>query len=318
MASIVAYMDVREGAITLPSRFVVAEARRVADAAGATVYALLPLGPVPQAQIEELAAAVSAAGADRVLCSSDELLAGPALDITHGALLAQVAERLHPRLILFPAGGVGVELGPPLAIRIGAAYVPRAAIDIREEERTPDPPSQRVLLQRWRAAGDVQRVVDVEDIEHAVVATLAAGAPRTTYGESFSEIEMLPCPEPKYGRPRELASVQDPNADVALCSFMILSALPASPALQAKLPPGTVVTVIGSSLDAAAEAACPHQLMTLSDGSRPGPSAVQSPWLAPGAERLRLDSAAPDPEGEMAGLAEALERLAASSKKVPA
>lgn len=315
MASIVAYMEVREGAITLPSRFVVAEARRVADAAGATVYALLPLGPVPQAKIDELAAAVSAAGADRVLCSSDELLSGPALDITHGALLTQIAERLHPRLFLFPAGGVGVELGPPLAVRIGAAYVPRAAIDIREEERTPDPPSQRVLLQRWRVAGDAQRMVDVEDIEHPVVATLAARATTPSYGEAFSEIEMLPCPEPQHGRPRELASTPDLNAAIAICCSMILSPVPASPSLQSKLPPATVVLAVGETSAAAVEAACPDQLLTLSDASQPRPA--PSFWLAPGAGHLRLDSVPPAPGEELAELVAAMERLKAGDTKVP-
>lgn len=312
MASIVAYMEVRGGAITLPSRFVVAEARRIADAAGATVYAVLPLGPVPQAKIDELAAAVSAAGADRILCSSDERLAGPALDITHGALLTQIAERLHPRLFLFPAGGVGVELGPSLAVRIGATYVPRAAIDIREEERTPDPPSQRVLLQRWRAAGDAQRMVDVEDIERTVVATLAGRMTNPPYGEALSEIEMLPCPEPAHGRPRELASAPDLNADVALCCSMIFAPAPASPTLQAKLPAATVVVVVDETSAAAVESACPDQLLTLSHASQPPAPGL---WLAPGAQQLRLEGTLA-PEAELAELVAAMERLMTSPTKV--
>jgi electron transfer flavoprotein alpha subunit len=214
MASIVAYIELREGAITPSSRFVVAEARRVADVVGATVYALLTVGEIEQARIDRLAAEVSAAGADRVLCSSAQALAGPVLDVTHGALLAQVAGHLCPVILLFPAGGVGAELGPPLAVRIGAAYLANASIDVRVEDRAPDPTSQRVVLTRWRAARDGQRRIDVADLERPVVASLGSGPVPPALGEPYAEVEMIPCPDPGPTAPRLLGSEVDMDAAV--------------------------------------------------------------------------------------------------------
>ncbi|MBN2575773.1 MAG: hypothetical protein JXP73_14500 [Deltaproteobacteria bacterium] len=211
MASIVSYIELREGKVTGPSRFAVSEARRVADAAGATVYALLTVGPLPQAEIDQLASEISAAGADRILCSSAESLAGPALHFSHGPLLAQVAEHLRPLLLLFPAGGVGTELGPPLAVRLGAAYLANASIEIVAEERVPEPASQRVVLLRWRAARDGRRRIDVGDFERPVVASLADGQAAAPLGEPSAEVEMISCPEPRPAGPRWLGSDPDPS-----------------------------------------------------------------------------------------------------------
>ena len=272
MASIVAYIEVRESAMTNPSRFVVAEARRIADAAGATVYALLTLGSCSHVEIDQLAAQVSAAGADRILCSSDEILAGVPLDVTHGMLLAQIAERLRPLLFLFPAGGVGIELGPPLAVRIGAAYFPHASIDVRAEDRMPEAASQRIVLHRWRAARDGQRRVDVADLERPVVATLAAATVSRPLGEPCAEVEMLPCPEPKYARPRELTSeITAEDSEVELCSAMVLSAAPVSPAirsaLNADLAPGTVLVVDGEAEPVSLHAASPNEIFIVSSAT---------------------------------------------------
>jgi len=210
MASIVAYIELRAGKITRPSRFVVAEARRVADSAGATVYALLTVGPLPQGDIDQLASQISAAGADRILCASAAALAGPPLDLSHGALLAQIAEHLRPLLFLFPAGGTGVELGPPLAVRLGAAYLANASIAVVPEERAPEPASQRVVLSRRRAAGDGLRRIDVGDFERPVVAGLATGPVPEARGERSAEVEMISCPEPAPAGPRCLGSEPDP------------------------------------------------------------------------------------------------------------
>lgn len=266
MASIVAYIEVREGTITQPSLFGVCEARRIARAVGATVYAFLPVGAISHLQIDPLAEQISAAGADRILCCSHETLDGPAFDLSHGPVLAQLADHLRPLLFLFPAGGAGAQLGPPLAIRLGAAYVPHARIEIHDAiERLPEPRSQRVLVMRWRAAGDSLRRIDVGDLERPVVAVLQSGLPRGDLGEAYAEVEMLPCPTassdafPLVGaRPDPAASLETsatlvcvPAATSTEDLERLLAELPEgsdlgtadNPALSRAMPEGVVLVV---------------------------------------------------------------------------
>jgi electron transfer flavoprotein alpha subunit len=230
MASIVAYIEVREGAISPSSLFAIGESRRIAEAAGATVYGFLALGPVEQAHIDRLAEQASAAGADRVLCSSNVALAGPPLDITHGPVLGQLADHLRPMLFLFPAGGAGVELGPPLAIRIGAAYVPGATVDIRCLDTGSTAMTRRILVTRWRAAGDAARRIDVGDLERPVVAVLTAGSGSGYVGESCAEVETIPCPAPRHPDVRILGTENDPSAAVESCSTLVCVSAATEPA----------------------------------------------------------------------------------------
>jgi hypothetical protein len=319
MASIVAYIEVREGAMTSPSRFVVAEARRIADAAGATVYALLTLGPCSHVEIDQLAAQVSAAGADRILCSSDEILAGVPLDVTHGMLLAQIAERLRPLLFLFPAGGVGIELGPPLAVRIGAAFFPHASIDVRAEDRMPEAASQRIVLHRWRAARDGQRRIDVADLERPVVVTLAAATISRPLGEACAEVEMLPCPEPKVARPRNLASeITADDNDVELSSAMVWSAEPVSPAMQsalrADLPPETVLVVDGEATPVSLLATSPSEIFIVASGGKPDDVFLRS--QTPGAKVTRAGLPGHGSAAALEDLAAAIARARPARTKV--
>lgn len=252
MASILAYIEVREGAITDQSRFAMAEARRVADGAGATVYGLLAVGPKSHVEIDALAEVVSSAGADRVLCSSDPSLAGPPLDATHGALLAHIADHLRPVLILFPAGGSGVQLGPPLAVRIGAAYMPAAGIDVVPEPRDPDPPSQRVIVRRWRASRDGLRKIDVGDLERPVVAVLTAGEGSKSPSASYAEVEIMPCPEPHHPGVSLLGAIPDVWANVESAPRLLWVTAEMDGQvrgrLRAALPPSTGL-VVGRDFD---------------------------------------------------------------------
>jgi hypothetical protein len=289
MASIVAYIEVREGAITQPSLFAIRESRRIAQTAGATVYAFLPVGAISHGQIDQLAEQISAAGADRILCSSDESLAGPALDPTHGALLAQLAEHLRPLLFLFPAGGAGLALGPPLAIRIGAAYVPAASIEIHAAGHAApgctrfvlaaEEPSHRVLVTRWRAAGDGLRRIDVGDLERPVIAVLRAGVSGEGLGESYAEVEMLPCPTANRPECRVLRSEADSSAQVELCSTLVCvpAATTASDldALRAELPAGVCVC---SEADGALPRATPDAVLFV--GLDPARFALRSTVVA--------------------------------------
>jgi len=288
MASIVVYIELRAGAVTRPSRFAVAEARCVADRAGATVYALFTVGALAQSAIDQIAAEVSAAGADRILCSSAEALGGPPLDLTHGGLLAQVAAHLRPLLFLFPAGGSGTELGPLLAVRIGAAYLANATIDIVADTSAGDPPMERVLLSRWRAAGDAQRRVDVGELERPVVASLACGSVPALLGEPYAEVEMLPCPEPTHSGPRVLSSVPDPAAVAELGSALIWSDEPLAGAASplSEVPPG-VALVVSDTLDASTlEGVSPAEVYLCAPLS--GNQARTVALLTPGARVLRV------------------------------
>jgi len=291
MASIVAYIELREGAITNPSRFVVAEARRIADSAGATVFALLMVGPLAQMEMDKLASEISAAGADRILCSSADTLDGPALDVTHGALLAQVAEHLRPLLFLFPAGGAGVHLGPPLSVRIGAAFMANASLEVHAEDRTPEPASQRVLLSRCRAARDGQRRIDVGDLERPVVASLASGTFPPPAGEPYAEVEMVPCPDVKFPEARVVDSEVDPAADLELCQGMVWTdktyTAKARMDLRAELPSGTWLVTADEAASAAIQVAAPRELLVLPASSAEG----ILPLLAPGSTVTHVQSA---------------------------
>ena len=191
MASIVAYTETRDALITAPSRFVLAEARRIADDLGATVYALLALGPVPPEGLAALAGEVGTAGADRILCCADEALAGPSSDATHGPLLIAVAERLRPSLVLFPERGTGLQLGRPLAERMGAAFLPDSSIEILAAT---DAELAQVVVRCATDDHGGERTVKVHETERTVVVELRAGYAPPALGEPASEMEMLSYP----------------------------------------------------------------------------------------------------------------------------
>ncbi|HEX7500912.1 MAG TPA: hypothetical protein VF524_11505 [Polyangia bacterium] len=289
MASIVAYIELREGAITRPSRFVVAEARRIADSAGATVFALLTVGPLAQIQMDRLASEISAAGADRILCSSSDALGEPALDATHGALLAQVAEHLRPVLFLFPAGGTGVQLGPPLAVRIGAAYMANASIAVSAEGREPAPDSQRVILSKWRAARDGLRKIDVGDLERPVVASLISGSFPPPAGQPYAEVEMVPCPDAKFPEARVIDSELDPAAEIELCAAVVWSGRSgesAKAALRTELPASACLVTVDEA-ESPAPAAVPQHCFVLP--SAHSSLTVPLPWMASQSLLTRVD-----------------------------
>jgi electron transfer flavoprotein alpha subunit len=191
MASIIAYTETRDTAITAASRFAVAEARRVADDLGATVYAILALGPTNTDQLATLAGEVGTAGADRILCCSDEALAGPPLDATHGALLATVAERLRPIMVLFPEGETGPKLGPALADRMNAAFLGNSALAIQVAIDL-EPAQLLVRCQQGNPLG--LRLVNLREFERPVIVTLLDGPAPPALGEPASEMEMLSYP----------------------------------------------------------------------------------------------------------------------------
>lgn len=298
MASIVAYIELREGGITPPSWCTVGEARRIAQAVGATVYAFLPVGPMSHVKIDALAEQISAAGADRIVCSSDETLAGPALDATHGPVLAQIAEHLRPLIFLFPAGGVGLQLGPPLAIRIGAAYAPAARIELSPARPDDDSPSRRVIVERCRAKGDGLRRIDVGDFERPVVVELTSAALPQRLGEPYAEVDMVPCPAAKPATIRLLETEVDEGAPFETCASLIY--LPAA-------TPESELNALRAALPA-------NACVCRDDPAEPCRATPEAVLLLPGAE-LRRQVAAPtantiaNVSGTPADLAAALDRL---------
>jgi len=191
MASIIAYTEIQHAAITGPSRFALAEARRIADDLGATVYALLALGPTAPDELTALAGEVGIAGADRILCCSDDALKGPSQDATHGPLLASVAERLKPTLVLFPEGESGPQLGPPLAERMGATFMPCSTLEILAAT---DLQLAQVVVRCGEASRGQEHIVGLHEIGRPVVVTLCAGETSRALGEPAAEMEMLSYP----------------------------------------------------------------------------------------------------------------------------
>jgi hypothetical protein len=280
MASIVAFIELRGGLVTRPSRHLLGESRRVADRVGATVYALFTVGEIGQTRIDQIATELSAAGADRILCSSAAQLGGPALDATHGGLLAQVAEHLRPLLFLFPAGGVVSQLGPLLAVRIGAAYLPNASLEVSADQATPI--CDRVVLSRWRAAHDGQRRVDIKELERPVVASLGCGVLPPALGEPYAEVEMLPYPESGHHGCSLREATDDPTAASEVCSAMVWTAAPehVAAAFPQGAPAGVALVAAGAADALVIGAASPSEVYWFCPASPPArPLAL----LAPGA-----------------------------------
>jgi hypothetical protein len=279
MASIVAYIETREETPTAASRFVLAQARRLADAVGATVYALLTLGPTKPEGLEFVAGKVGVAGADRVLCCADEALAGPPLDATHGALLAKVAERLRPNLFLFPAGEAGHELGRPLAVRLAAAFLPFASIRLSPAtESSPIAP----LVCSWRADFSGKNVVNLRKISHQVIATLMAGEAPPVLGEPAMDIELLSYAAPTRPGPRVLSSEPDPSTAVAQAQRLLLLETKVEGdtqrALEASVPAGIPVLGPDDPRRQALATACPAALLLAAPS---GSKRWSLPGLAP-------------------------------------
>jgi electron transfer flavoprotein alpha subunit len=285
MACVLVVSEVREGAPTGPSLFAVGEARRLADVAGVTVYALFGIGDEAGEQaLDSIAADLGRAGADRALGCLDPALRGAPLDDTFGPLLAAVAEKLNPRLVLLPAGSFATQLAPPLAARLGATFFPRAKLVA--EPGAAGPP--RVELLRFRPRGDGQRLVSLTDVDRRLVATLGSGPPPRPAAAPV-EVEVLAYPGAAAGPLAELWSEPDDGTAVELAETIVLVSptLPARArqALEAAAPPGTAVLLDGDRPVPGLDAACPARLLVLSGRAgglltrvRPAPAATIT-WI---------------------------------------
>ena len=191
--------------------------------------------PQASSRFEALADALGRAGADRVLVCEAEGLGAPPLDATHGPALYTATERVPPIVVLFPTGGPGDELGPPLAMRLGAAYAPAVDIVLSEEAGPLADGVGRINLRRWRADRSGYRQLDPVEIERPVVALLGAhGAPRED-GTSDIDVEVITCTAPTEPAVVELASEPDELDRITQARELVVLGPGVSPEVAARL-----------------------------------------------------------------------------------
>jgi electron transfer flavoprotein alpha subunit len=261
-------IDLRDGAPTGPSLFALGESRRVAHLAGATVYAIVL---VDREIDERVVARLGRAGADRVLLCEGDGLGAPPLDATHGPALMAAVERVAPLLVLFPAGGAGVALGPSLAARLGAAFAGAADLETSDVAAPLAEGVGRVFLRRWRGGRAGYRRLDPVEIERPVVAILAAGA-ATEVGTDEIDVDVIACAAPKEVTVTELGSEPDDDARIPLARVLVA----VDPALGADAlariaaeAPAGVVVVDRDRSAAAIAASAPEILIGIGDVELP-------------------------------------------------
>lgn len=245
VANLLVFVELRDGgSATEPSLFALGEARRIAAEVGATVYTLSVLPCEDQQVIEEIASALGKAGADRVLCCAAPQPGFAPLDVALGGLLAAVTDRLRPRLIIFPAGGSGLELGAPLAIRTGALYHPHATLEISRQATDHDP-GIRILLKRRMVRRDQVRTLDLRQVGRRVVTTLGAASSQPPRGGP-AELDVLSLPADALRLAADISSEPDEQADFHSGLRLLLVAPSVASAdriraLRATAPPGLLV-----------------------------------------------------------------------------
>ncbi|HSS39198.1 MAG TPA: hypothetical protein VLT58_10550 [Polyangia bacterium] len=253
---------------TPPSLFALAETRRVARVAGATVYAIVLAERDLSA---ETIAQLGRAGADKVLLCEGPALGAPPLEATHGTALLAAVERVSPLLVLFPAGGAGVCLGPSLAARLGAAFAGPADLEVSEAEDALPDGIGRVFVRFWGAGRTAYRRLDPVDIERPVVAILPAGGAAQSIGSPAIDHDVITCAAPTAPGVETLASDPDDGAAIALARVLVvvdpaLGGAAVGP-LRAAAPAG--VAVADGAADAAAVAAATPEVMIVIGGTPP-------------------------------------------------
>jgi electron transfer flavoprotein alpha subunit len=261
-------IDLRDAAPTPPSLFALAETRRVARVAGATVYAIVLAERDLSA---ETIAQLGRAGADKVLLCEGSTLGAPPLEATHGTALLAAVERVSPLLVLFPAGGAGMSLGPSLAARLGAAFAGPADLEVSEvEDALPDGVG-RVFVRFWSAGRTAYRRLDPVDVERPVVAILPAGGAAAAIGSPMIDHDVITCAAPLAPGVDTLASDADDRASIALARVLVVvdPALGAAAVdtLRAAAPAG--VAVADGAADASSVAAATPEMMIVVGGAPP-------------------------------------------------
>ena len=187
-------------------------------------------------------------------------------------------------LVLFPAGGAGAALGPPLATRLGGPFASWCDI-LCSDAAAPTPTrAGRVSLVRLLPDGRRARHLDPVDIERPIVATLGAGRRPPDSGSAGAlEIEILSGRSTGGAAPRapaappagELTRRENPFAHVELASVVVVVAEPdvlgfdfPVEALAARMPQNATVLRFLDVPRAVLARSCPDVLIKL------GPSPV--------------------------------------------
>jgi electron transfer flavoprotein alpha/beta subunit len=280
-------VDLREGGPTAPSLFALTEARRVAQALGATVYALVVGGPLGAAA-DALATTLGRAGADKLLLLEDSAAAVSPVEPLWRAVLDAIIERLGPRLFFWPAGSVGLQLGPVAAVRLGASFFPRASVEIAQGGPEGE---ARLSIRRWSDSQDGFWTAGVGASFAPAVVTLAAGYAERMPGAAAAEVTVLRAETPRSRGVEIVERGPAPHAAAELASTVVL--LPdaekdkTAPHLAAPGRPDVVVLSEGASL-APLEGASPKLVVLLS--SRGSTAALGRLRLAPDAHVVALAS----------------------------
>ncbi len=263
-------IDLRDGVPTPSSLFALAESRRVARVAGATVYAIaLAARELP----DETIARLGHAGADKVLLCEGAGLDAPALEATHGSALLAAIERVSPLLVLFPAGGAGASLGPSLAARLGAAFAGPADLDVAETDDALPDGVGRVFVRFWSAGRTGYRRLDPVEIERPVIAILPADGAARPVGSADIDHDVITCVTPPAAGIEALASEPDPGAAIALARVLVVVDPALGPRALAVLrgAAGTGLAVADAREDAAAIAAATPDTLIVVGADRPPP-----------------------------------------------
>ncbi len=269
MAIVVVFIELRDERATAPSLRALAAARGVSDELGASVYGLLATGALAPDVLERLSVELGLAGADKILFCADATLAAPALDLTHGALLGDLAERLRPLLFMFPVGSAGRELGPGLAVRTGAVYCPDAICDIVPPMIDQPDAGPQLRLRRRRAAGDGTREICVRDLERPVVALIGSTGPHAAGGREAAEIEMLTCPPAASVLAFEEVSRHDDEDTAVEMARVVIVIDQTSPADAHRADTGDLAVLAADAVPSIADAGCPS-LVIDARGGHPG------------------------------------------------
>jgi hypothetical protein len=256
----------------------------VARSLGATVYALVVADEVASLA-ETLAAPLGQAGADKVLLVADALAAACPIEPLWRNVLDAIGERLRPRLFLWPAGSIGLQLGPPLAVRLGASFFPRATFDVEEGGIESD---ARLVIRRWTEAQDGFWTVGVGAAFAPVVVTLAAGPAPEPDGAGTAEIAILRAGDEDARGIAVVSTTPGPQAAAEQASTVVV--LPdhdpdeTTPILP-QVRPDVMIVGEARSLELLEEAS-PQLVVLLS--ARGGNAALPHLRLAPGAHVVVL------------------------------
>ena len=217
------YIDVRDGLPTAPTLFALSEARRIARLAGASTFAVVVTPPLATTELENLSRPIAEAGADKLLLCEADAFAGPPDDAKHGRALDAASARVPPMLVLFPAGGAGIALGPPLAARLGGPFAPWCDFLITDADVPVPETAGRVQLIHFRPDGRSRRRLDPIELERPVVATIGAGRRPPAAGSLRElEIDVVVSARAVDATALETDRAPDPYASFELASILVL------------------------------------------------------------------------------------------------